>query len=144
MEIEHKERLYFAIADTHGMYRRLFVPAEADILICAGDACKGFNPADLEDFFAWYAAIPAKLKIFVPGNHDRIFNTNLNRARNLIPNGVICLENEGFEYEGIKFFSVPARPYLKTQFPIPENVDFLIIHGPAYGYLVRGLGCKNL
>ena len=55
------------------MYRRLTIPAEADILISAGDACEGFNPADLQDFFAWYTAIPAKLRIFVPGNHDCIF-----------------------------------------------------------------------
>ena len=144
MLIEHKKQMYFAFADTHGMYRRLFVPTDADILICAGDACEGFNPADLEDFFAWYAAIPAKLRIFVPGNHDRIFNTNPDRAKSLIPDGVVYLENEGLEFDGIKFYSVPARPYLKTPLAIPKDVDFLITHGPAYGYLDRGLGCKNL
>ena len=133
-----------AFADTHGMYRRLFVPKDADILICAGDACEGFNPADLEDFFTWYAAIPTMLRIFVPGNHDRIFNTNPDRAKSLIPDGVVYLENEGIEYDGIKFYSVPARPYLKTPLSIPEDIDFLITHGPAYGYLDRGLGCKNL
>lgn len=126
------------------MYRRLFVPTEADILICAGDACEGFNPADLVDFFAWYAAIPAKLRIFVPGNHDRIFNTNPDGAKSLIPDGVVYLENEGLEFDGIKFYSVPARPYLKTPLAIPEDIDFLITHGPAYGYIDRGLGCKNL
>ena len=73
MVIPFKGHTIFAFADTHGMYRRLAIPAEADILICAGDACEGFNPADLQDFFAWYTAIPAKLRIFVPGNHDCIF-----------------------------------------------------------------------
>ena len=73
MVIPFKGHTIFAFADTHGMYRRLAIPSEADILICAGDACKGFNPADLQDFFAWYTAIPAKLRIFVPGNHDSIF-----------------------------------------------------------------------
>ena len=144
MLIEYKENKLFAFADTHGMYRRLFVPAETDILICAGDACEGFNPTDLKDFFSWYSSIPAKLRIFVPGNHDRIFNTNPDRARTLIPDGVIYLENDGLEFDGIKFYSVPARPYLKTPVTIPEDVDFLITHGPAYGYLDRGLGCKNL
>ncbi|MBR0245644.1 MAG: metallophosphoesterase [Bacteroidales bacterium] len=144
MIIEYKSHLVFSFADTHGMYRRLFVPTEADILICAGDACEGFNPADLVDFFAWYAAIPAKLRIFVPGNHDRIFNTNPDGAKSLIPDGVVYLENEGLEFDGIKFYSVPARPYLKTPLAIPEDIDFLITHGPAYGYIDRGLGCKNL
>lgn len=37
MLIEYKENKLFAFADTHGMYRRLFVPTKADIGICAGD-----------------------------------------------------------------------------------------------------------
>lgn len=134
----------FAFSDTHGMYRRLSIPADADILISAGDACEGFNPADLEDFSDWYTSIPAKLRIFVPGNHNRIFNQEPARARNLIPGGVVYLENEGIEFDGIKFYSVPARPYLKTPVTIPSDVDFLITHGPAYSYLDRDLGCKNL
>lgn len=144
MIINLKGHNIFAFSDTHGMYRRLSIPADADILISAGDACEGFNPADLEDFFAWYTSIPAKLRIFVPGNHDRIFNQELARARNLIPCGVVCLENEGLEFDGIKFYSVPARPYLKTPISIPADVDFLITHGPAYSYLDRDLGCKQL
>lgn len=134
----------FAFSDTHGMYRRLSIPADADILISAGDACEGFNPADLEDFSDWYTSIPAKLRIFVPGNHNRIFNQEPARARNLIPGGVVYLENEGIEFDGIKFYSVPARPYLKTPVTIHSDVDFLITHGPAYSYLDRDLGCKQL
>ena len=112
MLIEYKENKLFAFADTHGMYRLLFVPAETDILICAGDACEGFNQTDLKDFFSWYSSIPAKLRIFVPGNHDRIFNTNQDRAKSMIRDNVVYLENDALEYDGIKFFSVPARPYL--------------------------------
>ncbi len=120
------------------------VPSEADILICAGDACEGFNPSDLTDFFAWYAAIPAKLRIFVPGNHDRIFNIEPSRARKLVPGGIVYLENEGIEYDGIQFYSVPARPYLEAPASLPAGIDFLITHGPAYSYLDRDQGCKQL
>lgn len=144
MIFSYKGHNIFAFSDTHGMYRLLSIPADADILISAGDACEGFNPADLEDFFAWYTSIPAKLRIFVPGNHDRIFNQEPARARNLIPCGVVYLENEGLEFDGIKFYSVPARPYLKMPVTIPADVDFLITHGPAYSYLDRELGCKQL
>ena len=144
MIINLKGHNIFAFSDTHGMYRRLSIPADADILISAGDACEGFNRADLEDFFAWYTSFPAKLRIFVPGNHDRIFNQEPARARNLIPCGVVYLENEGLEFDGIKFYSVPARPYLKTPISIPSGIDFLITHGPAYSYLDRDLGCKQL
>lgn len=144
MIINLKGHNIFAFSDTHGMYRRLSIPADADILISAGDACEGFNPADLQDFFAWYTSIPTKLRIFVPGNHDRIFNQEPTRARNLIPGGVVYLENEGLEFDGIKFYSIPARPYLKTLVTIPPDIDFLITHGPAYSHLDRDLGCKNL
>lgn len=145
MLIDYRGHKVFAFSDTHGMYRRLTVPIDADIFICAGDACEGFNPADLKDFFEWYGAIPTKLRVFVPGNHDCIFNQEPTRARNLIPGGVVYLENEGMEFDGIKFYSVPARPYLRdNQVTIPANIDFLITHGPAYSYLDRELGCKQL
>ena len=144
MLIEYKGHKIFAFADTHGMYRRMTVPTEDDILICAGDACEGFVVNDLKDFFDWYKSIPATLRVFVAGNHDMIFDEQPDYARSLIPKGIVFLENDEIEFDGIKFFSVPARPYLKTPLPIPEDVDFLITHGPAYGYLDRGLGCKNL
>lgn len=144
MFIEYKGHKVFAFADTHGMYRKLEVPPQADILICAGDACEGFNPADQHDFFNWYGSLPAAFRVFVPGNHDRIFDRAPEVARWLVPEGVTLLENGGLEYDGILFYSVPARPYLKSPLAIPEDVDFLITHGPAYGYLDRGLGCKNL
>lgn len=110
MLIDYKGHKIFAFSDTHGMYRRLSIPADTGILISAGDACEGFNPANLEDFFAWYKSIPANLRIFVPGNHDRIFNQEPARARNLIPGGVVFEVNGDIEFDGIKFYSVVARP----------------------------------
>ena len=37
-----------------------------------------------------------------------------------------------------------ARPYLKGPVSLPANIDFLITHGPAYSYLDRDMGDKNL
>lgn len=144
MLVEYKGHKIFAFSDPHGMYRRLDVSADADVLICAGDACEGFAVEGLKDFFSWYNNLPAELRIFVAGNHDMVFDEQPDYARSLIPEGIVFLENDGIEFDGIKFYSVPARPYLKAQLAIPEDVDFLITHGPAYGYLDRGLGCKNL
>ena len=144
MTISYKDHIIFAFADTHGMYRRLEVPSEADILICAGDACEGFDPVDLKDFFAWYAAIPAALRIFVAGNHDMIFDSQPDYARSLIPDGIVFLENSGIEFDDITFYSVLARPYLKEPTPLPPNIDFLITHGPAYGHLDLDEGDKQL
>lgn len=123
MLIDYKGHKIFAFSDTHGMYRRLSIPADTDILISAGDACEGFNPANLEDFFAWYKSIPANLRIFVPGNHDRIFNQEPARARNLIPGGVVFEVNGDIEFDGIKFYSVVARPYLKAPVSLPPDID---------------------
>jgi predicted phosphodiesterase len=144
MTINYKGHTIFAFADTHGMYRRLEVPAEADILICAGDACEGFAPADLQDFFGWYAAVPASLRIFVAGNHDMIFDSQPDYARSLVPDGIVLLENSGIEFDGITFYSVSARPYLKTPVSLPLDLDFLITHGPAYGHLDCDEGDKQL
>lgn len=144
MTIEYKGHKIFAFADTHGMYRRMRIPADADILICAGDACEGFNPAELEDFFAWYNDIPAKHRIFIAGNHDMVFDKQPEYARCLIPDGITFLENNGIEFDGIRFHSVPARPYLKGQIILPDGIDFLITHGPAWSCLDRGRGDKNL
>ena len=144
MLVNHKEHTIFAFSDTHGMYRRLVIPADADILICAGDACEGFNPADLEDFFGWYAAVPASLRIFIAGNHDMIFDSQPDYARSLVPDGIVLLENSGIEFDGITFYSVSARPYLKTPVSLPLDLDFLITHGPAYGHLDCDEGDKQL
>lgn len=62
MTIVYKGVKVFSFADTHGMYRKLPVPQDVDILICARDACEGFAPDALKDFFEWYLAIPAKLR----------------------------------------------------------------------------------
>jgi hypothetical protein len=67
MFIDSKGHKIFAFADAHGMYRRMRVPADADILVCAGDACESFAPGELKDFFAMFISLPAKFRIFVAG-----------------------------------------------------------------------------
>lgn len=134
----------FAFSDTHGMYRRLNVPADADILICAGDACEGFASDQLKDFFAWYVSVPANLRIFVAGNHDMVFDEQPEYVRSLVPEGVMLLENDGIIFDGIRIYSVVARPYLKAPVTLPEDIDILITHGPAYSHLDRGTGDKEL
>ena len=144
MLFSHKGHIYFAFSDTHGMYRSLNVPDDADILICAGDACEGFAPDQLKDFFAWYVSIPAKLRIFVAGNHDMVFDDQPEYARSLVPDGVLLLENDGVDFDGIHIHGVVARPYLKAPVSLPEGIDILVTHGPAFGHLDRDTGDKDL
>lgn len=78
------------------------------------------------------------------GNHDTAFDQQPEYARSLIPEGVQLIENDGFEFEGIQFYSVAARPYLDGPVALPKDIDFLITHDPAYGHLIRGEGDRDL
>ena len=108
MLIEYKNHKIFAFSDTHGFNDRLQMPKDADILICAGDCCKDCNQWDaideeLQRFFDWYSRQPAKLRIYVPGNHDVIFDLNPEEAVKMIPASIVLLEDCGIEFEGISF-----------------------------------------
>ena len=60
----------YAFSDTHGKHRELKVPENVDIVICAGDAIEDNLVGDeYDDFIEWFASLPCKGKIFVPGNH---------------------------------------------------------------------------
>lgn len=57
---------FFAFSDTHGQHRKLQVPTDARIVICAGDAVEDNLKGDeYDDFIAWFGALPAKWKLFV-------------------------------------------------------------------------------
>ena len=69
-----KSHKIFAFSDTHGAHRELLVPEEADIIICAGDAVEDdLKAGEYNDFIDWFSSLPAKWKIFVPGNHELSF-----------------------------------------------------------------------
>lgn len=144
MVIPYKNHTLFAFSDTHGMHSRLIIPSEADILICAGDGINSIEKQELSDFFNWYAAQPALLRIFVAGNHELLFDLCPDEARLLIPRGIRLLENSGMKYDDISFYSLAARPWLHQAVEIPSEVDFLITHGPAKGVLDEGTGCALL
>ena len=151
MLIEYKNHKIFAFSDTHGFNDRLQMPKDADILICAGDCCKDYNQWDaideeLQRFFDWYSRQPAKLRIYVPGNHDVIFDLNPEEAVKMIPASIVLLEDCGIEFEGISFYGAVCRLWMftNTENHVPEGVDFLITHGPAEGHLDNDKGCKTL
>lgn len=144
MLFEYKNHKIFAFSDTHGMHHKLEIPENIDILICAGDGIQGFSEKEFPHFLRWYASIPAKLRIFVAGNHEIFFDLYPQRAKSFIPSEITLLENQEIEFDGIRFCSVVARPYLKNEVQIPENVDFLITHAPIKGILDDDIGCPNL
>lgn len=144
MLVPYKNHQIFAFSDTHGMHSCLTIPSEADILICAGDGVESIEEQELSDFFNWFTAQPALLRIFVAGNHELLFDLSPDEARLLVPRGIRLLENSGVRYDDISFYSLAARPWLHQATEIPSEVDFLITHGPAKGVLDEGTGCTLL
>ena len=62
----------YAFADTHGSHRKPQVSENADIVICAGDVVEdNLLGNEYDDFIEWFASLPCKWKIFVPGNHEQ-------------------------------------------------------------------------
>lgn len=141
------------ISDTH--LQLLPELPEGDILIHSGDALNYGNIKELFEFEKQLKEIHSKFKhiIFVPGNHDRIFEAQFENAENIlksIPN-LIILHNKAIELEGIKFYGTADQPafcnwafnvrdnlelyerYLK----IPEDTNVLITHCPPEGILDR-------
>lgn len=52
MLIKIGNKTVFAISDTHSRHRRLKVPEDADIIICAGDAVEDdLKGSEYDDFF---------------------------------------------------------------------------------------------
>ena len=120
-----------AFADTHGRHREYQYDCRAaDILVCAGDVCDMGNEAQLRDFFVWFAAQPAKHKLFVPGNHDLPFDLDPEFAMQYyILDGVTCIESGGVTLGDVHFHVLPARPWMHHPLHLPQNVDVLVTHG---------------
>ncbi len=138
------------ISDTHLRHRRypIDVP-ECDLLIHCGDALVEGTEAELKMFVPWFETLKAKNKIFIPGNHDWIFEKNLPLSRSIIGKMATVLVDELIEIEGLKIFGSPWQPEfcewafnLKRGWPlrkkweaVPAGVDILVTHGPPLGIL---------
>ena len=149
MYFNYKGQRILAFSDTHGMHRDLNIPSNTDILICAGDAISNFSEEDLKDFLNWYSKIPARLHIFVPGNHEILFDYYPEKLKLLFPDNIVCLYDSGMEYEGISFYSISCRTlrsnlYLDTQSPVPAYTDILITHFPPKSMLDEDDGNERL
>jgi Icc-related predicted phosphoesterase len=150
-----------AISDTH-LRHSIAIP-DGDILIHAGDACIYGNSDELKNFGRWYSALPHKYKIYVAGNHDKILQYNPLKAKKLLPNNIIYLQDNFVDMNGIKIYGSPWQPWfydwafnlsrgpeIKAKWDlIPNDTDVLITHGPPYGacdLLIDGsrVGCYDL
>lgn len=134
------------ISDTHEQHDQVTVPP-CDVLIHAGDLTyRGTIPA-VQEALGWLDKQPAEHVICIAGNHDFLFEERPGIAKDLLLHTrVEYLENSGVTIQGVKFWGSPLTPkFFDWAFmydratgkevweQIPNDIDVLITHGPAYG-----------
>lgn len=164
-----KKRITF-ISDTHTKHKQceLDLPG-GDIIIHSGDIMNsGYSYGDITDFCEWFSGLHQYThKIFIAGNHDRLFENNPIDATRLVreyPN-ITYLQDSFCGIEGLRIWGSPWQPeFYDWAFNLPRNgedlrekwswipnpIDILVTHGPAWGHLDvsgygdSGLGCEIL
>lgn len=158
------------ISDTHCNEKLLTIPPDIDLIIHSGDATNNrttfINFNEMKNFIEWYKVIPIKNKIYVAGNHDTsVYNRQIIK-QDFESEGIIYLELESIEINGLKIFGNPYTPtyknwaFMKDRGKltpiydlIPNDTNILISHGPPKGILdssvspsnvLEQCGCKEL
>jgi Icc-related predicted phosphoesterase len=163
-----KKKITF-ISDTHNKHKHLTSKAmgnilgSGDILVHAGDCTSLGSKNEITQFLEWFSDTDFKHKIFIAGNHDFGFEERTDIDQEYKDKGVTYLFDNDVTIDGIKFYGSPWQPEfhnwafnlprgeeLATKWEkIPDDVDILITHGPAYGILdyapIGGrVGCEEL
>ncbi|MDQ3799180.1 MAG: metallophosphatase domain-containing protein [Acidobacteriota bacterium] len=146
------------LSDTHNYSSEQIRIPDGDILIHAGDATIQGTIDEIVWFNEWFAALPHRHKIFVAGNHDRLFETNNRIARKLLSDEIVYLQDSAAEIENLKIYGSPWQPWffdwafnLPRGEPlaekwklIPPGTEILITHGPPFGILDAPPGGSNV
>jgi predicted phosphohydrolase len=98
-----------AIADSHGLHRKLRIP-DGDILIHAGDLTRSGNIGELDEFNEFLGGLPHRHKIVIAGNHDFCFENNMEESARRLTNAVYLQDAETV-IKGIKFYGSPWQPW---------------------------------
>lgn len=126
-------------SDTHNCHHQLKNLPDADVVVHSGDFCMVGSEHETIDFLNWFSDLPFKHKIFICGNHDDcLYGAKIEG----LDDNVHYLCNSGIEIEGVKFYGVPlfmgdcvAGRQSGYYTLIPNDIDVLITHCPAYGVL---------
>ena len=141
------------ISDTHTYHGLLTVPEGIDMVIHSGDATNPRDPyaseQEMLNFISWFGSLPIKHKVFVAGNHDLCIERNLITKIDFMKNGIVYLENDYTEVEGLKIWGSPFTPSFGQGWAfnkkrsalhdvwkqIPDDTDIVVVHGPPKGIL---------
>lgn len=154
-----------AISDTHG--RPFHIPM-CDVFIHAGDLTAG---GTYEESYEQIARIRGMLSfysnrsnipvIIVPGNHDKAFEDELPRFKEVLEDyrgmgDIHVLIDQSVVIDGKTFYGSPWTPtYKHWSFMsdedelerkyrnMPDTLDVLITHGPPHGILDPGFEAKH-
>ena len=135
------------ISDTHTYHGLLNTPENIDMVIHSGDATNPKDPYlsedEMQNFIYWYSLLPIKHKVFVAGNHDVCIERNFIKKDDFERAGIIYLENDFVEIEGIKIWGSPVTPtfgewaFMRARHKthelwqhIPDDTDIVVVHGP--------------
>jgi Icc-related predicted phosphoesterase len=155
------------ISDTHNHHKKLPKLSGGDILIHAGDITSVGYQHEIREFCKWFNNQDDYThKVFIAGNHDWGFQNNTAKIAEILDfyNKINYLQDQLLEIDGIKIWGSPWQlEFYNWAFNlqrgdeiqqkwnlIPNDLDILITHGPAWGILdkVHGqgeeLGCQNL
>jgi Icc-related predicted phosphoesterase len=163
-----KKKITF-ISDTHNKHKHLTskgmgnILGSGDILVHAGDCTSMGQKHEINEFLKWFSNTEFEHKIFIAGNHDFGFEQKTDIDQQIKDLGVTYLFDNDITINGIKFYGSPWQPeFYNWAFnlprgeelaakweKIPDDVDILITHGPAYGILdyapIGGhVGCEEL
>lgn len=151
------------ISDTHSHHPELN-NLSGDVLIHCGDVCPQFtsDDSDLDSIDRWFAQQQFSLILCIGGNHDQPIQHRLHRQQQVFQNA-IYLQDDSFDYHGLKFYGSPWVPDLITMAfyqddhalyekweKIPIDTDILITHTPPHSILDTPsfsnspLGCPHL
>lgn len=149
------------ISDTHSYERLLTVPENIDIVVFSGDESNYYdvykNEPEALNFLHWFGNLPIKHKIMIAGNHSAyIFKMKTKFKEWCDHYGIIYLENESVEIEGIKFWGSPYSPTFGSWYfmkdrgkidniwkEIPEDTNVVIVHTPPKGILDLSYNREN-
>jgi Icc-related predicted phosphoesterase len=163
------------LSDTHNKHKHITGDLKGgDLLLHAGDISSMGYEHEIREFAKWYNGLDNyTTKVFIAGNHDWGFQNNVEKTKEILNTykDINYLEDEflgiidGGEPE-IKIWGSPWQPEFHNwafNLPkdgweleqkckdIPDDIDILITHGPAWGILddVEGrrgqhLGCEFL
>lgn len=172
--MKNKIRITF-ISDTHNKHKQVTETLRGgDLLIHAGDISSMGYEHEIQGFCSWYDKLDNyDHKAFIAGNHDWGFQDNPEKIMEIVNSykGIDYLQDDmllvgGENYEDmVKIWGSPWQPEfcnwafnlprrgegLKEKWGlIPSDIDILVTHGPAYGYVDRvigdseNLGCELL